>query len=229
MVSPWVTTTEPAACLARRPVSKVMERLPKLPLSMTAVAGVTPSSGSNSAVVGRVVVGADMCPSLFFVAAASCRSATPLTASPCDNAAVVRPGRPVLDRSPRELRFRGTDACPGATTEDRPSRGASGGGPVSCDGCRTRKGTVPGCPGSGPLDVLAAQAESLDERAGPSDVGLRQVVQQAATTPDQQEQAPPAVVVVLVHLEVLGEVADPTGQHRDLHLGRTGVVLDRGV
>src|SRR4051794_19582822 len=91
------------------------------------------------------------------------------------------------------------------------------------------EGDRPGCPGSGPLDVLAAQAESLDERAVPSDVGLRQVVQQAATTPDQQEQAPPAVVVVLVHLEVLGEVADPTGQHRDLHLGRTGVVLDRGV
>jgi hypothetical protein len=43
MVSPWVTTTEPAACLARRPVSNVTLRLPKLPLSMTAVAVVTPS------------------------------------------------------------------------------------------------------------------------------------------------------------------------------------------
>ena len=42
---------------------------------------------------------------------------------------------------------------------------------------------------------------------------------------DQQEQAPPAVVVVLVLLEVLGEVADPAGQHRDLDLRRAGVRL----
>jgi hypothetical protein len=46
---------------------------------MTAVAVVTPSSASNSA----VMVGADTCPSLFFVASASCRSATPLTARFC--------------------------------------------------------------------------------------------------------------------------------------------------
>src|SRR5262249_11340981 len=38
-----------------------------------------------------------------------------------------------------------------------------------------------------------------------------------------------AVVVVLVHLEVLGEVGDPLGQDRDLHLGRTGVALDGRV
>ena len=89
MVSSWVTTTEPAAWRASRPVSKVMVRVPKLPLSMTAVAVVTPSSGSKSAVTA-VVVGADMCPSLFVVASASCRPATPLTASRCG--AVVRPG-----------------------------------------------------------------------------------------------------------------------------------------
>src|SRR3954471_1395738 len=42
-----------------------MLRLPKLPLSMTAVAVVTPSSGSNSAAVLLLwVVGADTCPSL---------------------------------------------------------------------------------------------------------------------------------------------------------------------
>src|SRR5215213_6668694 len=199
-----------------------MERLPKLPLSMTAVAVVTPSSASNSA----VMVGADTCPSLFFVASASCRSATPLTAS-CR----LRPGRPVLDRSPRESFPAGIDTCPGATTEDRPSRDASGGGPVLPvrrvpheEGDRPRD-----VPGAAPSTYLAAQAQSLDERAVPGDVGLRQVVQQATTTSDQQEQAPPAVVVVLVHLEVLGEVADPTGQHRDLHLGRARVVLDRGV
>src|SRR4051794_33078837 len=43
-----------------------MLRLPKAPLSMTAVAVVTPSSGSNSAAVLLFwVVGADTCPSLF--------------------------------------------------------------------------------------------------------------------------------------------------------------------
>src|SRR3954447_5284290 len=80
-----------------------------------------------------------------------------------------------------------------------------------------------------PSSCLPAQPEPLDERAVTADVGLRQVVQQAATPPDQQEQAAPAVVVVLVLLEVLGEIADPAGQHRDLHLGGTGVVLDRRV
>src|SRR5919107_5364486 len=96
----------------------------------------------------------------------------------------------------------------------------------SCDGCRTREGTVPAgtVPSGSP-----AQAEPLDERPVPVDVGLGQVVQQPATTTDQQEQPPPAVVVVLVLLEVLGQVADPAGQHRDLHLGRTGVLLDRRV
>src|SRR5215218_8185350 len=232
MVSPMVTTTEPAAWRASRPVSKVTLRLPKLPLSMTAVAVVTPSSGSNSAETG-LVVGADMSPSLFFVASASCRSATPLTARFLRCCAVLRRGdRCSIEAlgircSPR----RRNRTCPGATTEDRPSRDASGGGPVLPvrrvpheEGDRPRD-----VPGAAPSTYLAAQAESLDERAVPGDVGLRQVVQQAATTPDQQEQAPPAVVVVLVHLEVLGEVADPLGQHRDLHLGRARVVLDRGV
>src|SRR3954470_9727844 len=207
-----------------------MERLPKLPLSMTAVAVVTPSSGSNSAAMLPVVVGADMCPSLF---SSHRRRADlrlllrpgPRGAVPSASGATGARSKPSGSHVPC-----GERACPGATTEDRPSRGASGGWPGSrATGAARGRGPTPGCPGSGPLDVLAAQAESLDERAVPSDVGLRQVVQQAAATSDQQEQAPPAVVVVLVHLQVLGEVADPTGQHRDLHLGRAGVVLDRGV
>src|SRR3712207_1671828 len=95
-----------------------------------------------------------------------------------------------------------------------------------CGGGRTREGNVPAgtVPSGSP-----AQAEPLDERPVPADVGLGQVVEQPATTTDQQEQPPPAVVVVLVLLEVLGQVADPAGQHRDLHLGRAGVLVDRGV
>src|SRR4051794_29297423 len=52
-----VATTEPAACLARRPVSKVTVREPRAPLSITAVAVKTPSSASKSVVS---VVGADI-------------------------------------------------------------------------------------------------------------------------------------------------------------------------
>src|ERR671913_1982225 len=228
MVSPWVTTTEPAACLARRPVSKVTERLPKLPLSMTAVAVVTPSSASNSA----VMVGADTCPSLFFVASASCGPATPLAARlrgaepSCvrgDRCSIEALGR---CRSPS----RGTDASRGPLPRTGPSQDASGGGPVLPVRRVPPEGGEPsGCPGTAPSSCLAAQTQPLDERAVAGDVRLRQVVEQPAATADQQEQAPPAVVVVLVLLEVLGEVADPLGQHGDLDLGRTGVVLDRGV
>src|SRR3954447_3930858 len=191
---------------------------------MTAVAVVTPSSGSNSAAVLLFwVVGADTCPSLVVARGPRGRRAlSSLWRSPPTD-----PVRPVFDRSAREGNApRKGAGCPGATTEDRTVMRTTAGRRLSCGGCRTREGTVRA---DGPLDVLAAQAEPLDERAGAGDVGLRQVVQQAAAPPDQQEQAPPAVVVVLVLLEVLGEVADPTGQHRDLDLRRAGVVLDRRV
>src|SRR6187200_2373388 len=73
------------------------------------------------------------------------------------------------------------------------------------------------------------QAESLDDRAVPRDLGLLQVVQQPAALPDEQQQATTAVVVVLVRLEVLREVSDPVAQQSNLDLGRTGVALGRGV
>src|SRR5689334_15303010 len=94
-----------------------MLRLPKLPLSMTAVAVVTPSSGSNSAAVLLFwVVGADTCPSLVVArgprgrrALSSLRRSTP-----------TDPVRPVFDRSAREGDApSGGAGCPGATTEDR--------------------------------------------------------------------------------------------------------------
>ena len=58
------------------------------------------------------------------------------------------------------------------------------------------------------LGLLAPDAEALDERAVPLDVGGLQVLEQAATLADQQQQAAPAVVVVLVGLQVLGQVRD---------------------
>src|SRR5438067_984542 len=50
-----------------------------------------------------------------------------------------------------------------------------------------------------------------------------------AAAADELQQSPTGVVVVLVLLEVLGQVADPLAQQRDLHLRRTGVTVDRGV
>src|SRR6185437_13400876 len=72
---------------------------------------------------------------------------------------------------------------------------------------------------------LAAQAEALDQRAVPSDVGVAQVAEQATAAADEQQQAAAAVVVVLMHLEVLVQVVDPAGHQRDLDLRRTGVTL----
>src|SRR3954467_2176698 len=82
-----------------------MLRLPKLPLSMTAVAVVTPSSGSNSAAVLLLwVVGADTCPSLFVARGPRGRLPSDPVRSPLVAIhAVAGPVRPVFDRSPREV------------------------------------------------------------------------------------------------------------------------------
>jgi len=76
---------------------------------------------------------------------------------------------------------------------------------------------------------LSAQAESLDDRPVPIDVGAVQVVQQAPTAADQQQQAAPAVVIVLVRLEVFGQVTDAPAQQRNLHLGGAGVAVSGGM
>ncbi len=83
VVSPIVATTEPAACRASRPVSKVMVREPWAPLSMTAEAVKTPSSASWSNVS---VLGAD-------IVSSSCAA--------CGGALLVGGGAPVVrgDRS----------------------------------------------------------------------------------------------------------------------------------
>src|SRR5438105_12466818 len=77
--------------------------------------------------------------------------------------------------------------------------------------------------------TLSTQTEALDDRAVAVDVGFGQVVQQPAALTDEQQQTPTTVVVVLVGLEVLGEVGDPTAQQRDLHLSRPGVGLGGAV
>src|SRR3954467_15540441 len=72
---------------------------------------------------------------------------------------------------------------------------------------------------------LAAQAELLDQGAVALEILALQVVQEAAAPSDELEQAATRVVVVLVRAEVLGQLVDALGQHRDLDLGRAGVRL----
>ena len=83
-------------------------------------------------------------------------------------------------------------------------------GPVS-DGCGT------------PADPSATDTEPLDDRAVARDVRALEVLEEAAALADQDEQATTRVMIVLVALEVLGEVADATGEHGDLDLGAAGV------
>src|ERR671920_48404 len=97
----------------------------------------------------------------------------------------------------------------------------------SCGGGTTKE--RPRERGRSPVRGSAAQAQTLDQRAVALDVLGPQVVQQASALADEEQQATTAVVVVLVLLQVLGEVLDALGQHRDLHLGRTGVALVRCV
>src|SRR3954470_24916459 len=72
---------------------------------------------------------------------------------------------------------------------------------------------------------LAAQAELLDQGAVALEILALQVVQEAAAPSDELEQAATRVVVVLVRPEVLGQLVDALGEHRDLNLGRAGIGL----
>src|SRR5690554_3815836 len=71
----------------------------------------------------------------------------------------------------------------------------------------------------------APETEPRDQRPVTLDVLSAQVVEQTATLADQHQQPAAAVVVVLVLAEVLGEVVDPFGQDRHLHLGRARVAV----
>src|SRR6476619_4699240 len=115
---------------------------------MTAVAVVTPTSGSNSAAMAPVV-GADMCPSLF----SSHRHRADLRlllrrafavcvrGDRCSIEALGRCRSRIWERMHPGGHYRGP-ALAG------PIRRLAGG---SCGGCRTREGTVPGDLGRGPL------------------------------------------------------------------------------
>jgi hypothetical protein len=78
-------------------------------------------------------------------------------------------------------------------------------------------------------DLLAPKAETLNQLAVPTDVGLGQVVQESTTPTNEQQKTTTTVMVVLVVLQVLSEVGDPTGEKCHLDLGRTRVSRRGGV
>src|SRR5262245_45469786 len=81
-----------------------------------------------------------------------------------------------------------------------------------------------GAPDSGSAGLgLAAQTDTLDERAVALYVFGLQVAQQPAPPADELQQTPLGVEVVLVSLHVLRQVVDAPGQQRDLNLRRAGV------
>lgn len=73
------------------------------------------------------------------------------------------------------------------------------------------------------LDVVA-DAESLDEFAVFVDVAVLDVLQKTATLTDKHHESTLRVLVLLVHLQMLGQVANTLGQDGHLHLGTTRVV-----
>src|SRR5687768_6168066 len=77
--------------------------------------------------------------------------------------------------------------------------------------------------------ALAAKSETLDQRAVTRDVDVLEVAEQTTALTDHQEQTTTRVVVVLVLLQVLCKVLDALRQHRDLHLGGSGVTGVRRV
>src|SRR5687768_15256119 len=96
---------------------------------------------------------------------------------------------------------------------------------------RIRTGWARAPRGRAPLvaAVLAADAQTLDERLVAVLVDLLDVVEEAAPGLHHFQQPASRMVVLGVAFEVLGEVGDALGEDRDLHLGRTGIALLGGI
>lgn len=67
--------------------------------------------------------------------------------------------------------------------------------------------------------MLAAQAELGDDVAVALNIAVLHVVEHAATTTNEHQETTTAVVILLVHLEVIGEVIDTSGEQCDLDFG----------
>ncbi len=69
------------------------------------------------------------------------------------------------------------------------------------------------------LGKLLADAEFLNDGLVSLGVVLLQVIQQATALADHDEEPAPGRVVLLVGLEMVGQLADPLTEDRDLDLG----------
>src|SRR4051812_14830382 len=74
-----------------------------------------------------------------------------------------------------------------------------------------------------------AKAQLRDQFGVALAVGLPKIIEKRAALVDEHQQAAPAVIVLGVRLEMLGQIGDPLGKDRDLHLGRTGIGLAPGI
>jgi hypothetical protein len=74
-----------------------------------------------------------------------------------------------------------------------------------------------------PACALPAQAQTLDQRAVALDIVVAQIVEQPPTSAVEHLQSPTAVMIQRMGVQMRGDVGDPVGQQRDLHLRRTGV------
>src|SRR5207247_10711607 len=73
--------------------------------------------------------------------------------------------------------------------------------------------------------MLLSDAQSLDHRTIACVANATKIVEQTPTTADQEKQATPRVMIFLVELEMLRQIRDPVGQHRDLDFRRAGIRL----
>jgi hypothetical protein len=77
------------------------------------------------------------------------------------------------------------------------------------------------------LENLMSQFQLLGDRLVAGQVGVMQVVQQPPPLANHYQQTTAGAVILLVGLQVLGQMVDALGQQRDLHVGRTGILLVR--
>src|SRR5690606_17510735 len=96
-----------------------------------------------------------------------------------------------------------------------------------CEGCHMRKRRL--LLGAAFAKLLLSQTQLLDQSVVPLDILLLEICEQATALVDHHQQAAARMVVLVVILEMLGEVADPFGQDRDLNFGRSRVVLVTGI
>src|SRR5829696_4102854 len=79
------------------------------------------------------------------------------------------------------------------------------------------------------MRVLAAESERADDGPIASGVLLHEIREKSSALTHELEEAAARVVVLREAAEVLGEIADPLRQERDLDLRRPGVAVLDGV